>query len=501
MTVNGITYKEFDRDALVARRPQVALIDELAHTNAPGSIAPKRFQDVLAVLRAGIDVITTLNIQHLEGLSDTVFRLTGTVVRETLPDGILTLADDVVLIDVTPETLRQRLREGKIYPPDRIESALANFFRSENLFALRELALREALRARHRERIASPFERILLAVGSREHDLPLITRANRIAARLAIDFADRPRRESELASESGIRRAAAGGGAEDERRVDRRGRGRRAQTPARDRAFSRRDDDRGRAERLTRHAGCSGRRSHAGCSTPARASCSFLRVPQRARAQTRRTNNAALLRLEPSSARLSSRTLTRGSPRNRTFVPARALQRAHRPPSTLVPRACATRGASQYAASGVMSGSMPLPLEVTRSIGGGPTASGFSFSSDAIVAFVASISFFDVRPEVRAAGCRRIVSFAGGRRPAVKILRFRPELPDDRRADDFTVYGDERSVRLPWKERLRDSGHYEGIDQPEHDDRDDRHAQRRTKMPYHVNLYLCQVERRQNACR
>jgi two-component system, OmpR family, sensor histidine kinase KdpD len=186
---NGITYREFDRDALIARRPRVALIDELAHTNAPGSIAPKRFYDVLAVLRAGVDVITTLNIQHLEGLGDTVFRLTGTVVRETLPDGILTLADEVTLIDVTPDTLRARLRDGKIYPPNRIEQALANFFRTENLFALRELALREALRARHRERIVSPFERILLSIGSREIDLPMISRAGRIAARLAIEFA------------------------------------------------------------------------------------------------------------------------------------------------------------------------------------------------------------------------------------------------------------------------------------------------------------------------
>ena len=186
---NGIAYREFDRDALIARRPKVALIDELAHTNAPGSIAPKRFYDVLAVLRAGIDVITTLNVQHLEGLGDTILRLTGTVVRETLPDGILTLADEVILIDVTPEMLRQRLREGKIYPPERCEAALANFFRTENLFALRELALREALRARRRERIASPFERILLAIGSREADLPMIARASRIAARLAIEFA------------------------------------------------------------------------------------------------------------------------------------------------------------------------------------------------------------------------------------------------------------------------------------------------------------------------
>ncbi len=144
---------------------------------------------MLAVLRAGIDVITTLNIQHLEGLGDTVTRLTGTIVRETLPDGILTLADEVILIDVTPETLRQRLREGKIYPPERCETALANFFRTENLFALRELALREALRARHRARIASPFDRILLAIGSRAVDLPMIARAGRIAARLAIEFA------------------------------------------------------------------------------------------------------------------------------------------------------------------------------------------------------------------------------------------------------------------------------------------------------------------------
>ncbi len=189
LAANGITYREFDREALIARHPQVALIDELAHTNAPGSIAPKRYYDVLAILREGIDVITTLNIQHLEGLGDTVLRLTGTTVRETLPDGILALADEVILIDVTPDTLRQRLREGKIYPAERIETALSNFFRTENLFALRELALREALRARYREQISSPFERLLLSVGSRAIDIPMITRAGRIAARLAIDFA------------------------------------------------------------------------------------------------------------------------------------------------------------------------------------------------------------------------------------------------------------------------------------------------------------------------
>ncbi|HEY9084945.1 MAG TPA: hypothetical protein VIN40_03265 [Candidatus Tyrphobacter sp.] len=189
IVAQGIAYREFDRDALIARRPQVALIDELAHTNAPGCIAPKRYQDVLAVLREGIDVLTTLNIQHLEGLGDSVRRLTGTIIRETLPDGILALADEIILIDITPEALRQRLREGKIYPPERVETALSNFFRRENLFVLRELALREALRARYRERIASPFERLLISVGSRKTDVSMITRASRIAARLAIDFA------------------------------------------------------------------------------------------------------------------------------------------------------------------------------------------------------------------------------------------------------------------------------------------------------------------------
>lgn len=186
---NGITYEELDRDAVLARKPDVVLIDELAHTNAPGSAAAKRYEDVLAILRSGIDVITTLNIQHLEALGDAVFRLTGTVVRETLPDGILALADEVILIDVTPETLRDRLRAGKIYPPERIETALANFFRVDNLLALRELALREALRAQDRKRVPAPFARLLLSVAPRRHDVGLIKRCSRIAARLEVEFA------------------------------------------------------------------------------------------------------------------------------------------------------------------------------------------------------------------------------------------------------------------------------------------------------------------------
>lgn len=188
ISVDGITYTEMDRDAVLARHPQVVLVDELAHTNAPGSVAPKRFLDVLAFLRAGINVITTLNVQHLEALSDAVFRLTGTLVRETLPDGILPLSDEVILIDVSPQTLRERLRNGKIYPPERIEPALANFFRTENLAALRELAIREALRAETRERIAAPFDRILLSIVARREDLLLLRKAARIAARLEVDF-------------------------------------------------------------------------------------------------------------------------------------------------------------------------------------------------------------------------------------------------------------------------------------------------------------------------
>ncbi|HTC29252.1 MAG TPA: hypothetical protein VK702_00905 [Candidatus Acidoferrum sp.] len=189
VNADGMTYTEMDREAILARKPRVVLVDELAHTNAPGSLAPKRFFDVLAFLRAGIDVITTLNIQHLEALSDAVYRLTGTIVRETLPDGILSLADEIIFIDVSPDALRERLRAGKIYPAERIEPALANFFRMENLAALRELAIREVLRAETRERIAAPFDRILLSVVGRREDLLLLRKAGRMAARLEVDFA------------------------------------------------------------------------------------------------------------------------------------------------------------------------------------------------------------------------------------------------------------------------------------------------------------------------
>jgi two-component system sensor histidine kinase KdpD len=179
---------ELDVEATVARAPRIALIDELAHTNPSEGQRNKRYDDVFAVLRAGIDVITTLNVQHLEGVGDAVERLTGTHVRETLPDSVLEFADEVVFVDVTPDVLRQRLREGKIYPPERIEAALGNFFRTENLAALRELAVRELVRARYEGRREQPFARIVLGVAPRERDLALIKRVAPLAQRLDIDL-------------------------------------------------------------------------------------------------------------------------------------------------------------------------------------------------------------------------------------------------------------------------------------------------------------------------
>jgi two-component system sensor histidine kinase KdpD len=142
ITYRGITLEEMDVDAVLARHPQVALVDELAHTNVPGSRNAKRYQDVEELLAAGITVITTLNIQHLEGLNDLVEAITGVRQRETLPDRVLDEADEVELVDISPEALRSRLRHGNVYPPERAERALVNYFSQGNLTALRELALR-----------------------------------------------------------------------------------------------------------------------------------------------------------------------------------------------------------------------------------------------------------------------------------------------------------------------------------------------------------------------
>ncbi len=135
--------EEMDLPAVLARRPELCLIDELAHTNAPGVEHEKRYEDVRDVIDARIDVYSTVNVQHLESLNDQVSQLTGTRVRETIPDEVLSTADEVVLIDVTPETLIGRLRAGKVYRPERVQAALSNFFKIENLSALREMALRQ----------------------------------------------------------------------------------------------------------------------------------------------------------------------------------------------------------------------------------------------------------------------------------------------------------------------------------------------------------------------
>jgi two-component system sensor histidine kinase KdpD len=135
--------EEMDLPGILRRQPELCLIDELAHTNAPGTEHAKRFEDIADVLAAGIDVYSTVNVQHVESLNDQVAELTGTRVRETVPDAVLTRADDVIVIDITPESLLERLQAGKIYPAERIQSALSNFFKIENLSALREVSLRQ----------------------------------------------------------------------------------------------------------------------------------------------------------------------------------------------------------------------------------------------------------------------------------------------------------------------------------------------------------------------
>ncbi len=143
VTYRGTPLREMDLPAVLQRRPELCLIDELAHTNAPGVEHEKRYEDVRDVLEAGIDVYSTVNVQHLESLNDQIERLTGSRTRETIPDEVLSMADEVVLIDLTPEALIGRLKAGKVYPPERVPAALNNFFKIENLAALRETALRQ----------------------------------------------------------------------------------------------------------------------------------------------------------------------------------------------------------------------------------------------------------------------------------------------------------------------------------------------------------------------
>ena len=206
VTYRGTDLEEMDLPALLARSPGLALIDELAHTNAPGVEHDKRYEDVRDVLAAGIDVFSTVNVQHLESLNDQVAELTGTRVRETIPDAVLGEADEVVLIDLTPEALIARLQAGKIYPGEAIEAALNNFFTVENLLALREVALRqvaqeveakrlvveESLGTRE-ERVAAEApkavgEQLLALVRPQPSSQRLVRRAWRSAQRLGADL-------------------------------------------------------------------------------------------------------------------------------------------------------------------------------------------------------------------------------------------------------------------------------------------------------------------------
>ena len=192
-------HAEFDLDAALARHPAVILMDELAHTNVQGSRHPKRWQDIDELLDAGIDVITTVNVQHLESLNDVVGGVTGIRVRETLPDPFFDSADEIVLVDLPPDDLRQRLKEGKVYVGDRAERAIENFFRKGNLFALRELALRrtadrvdDQMRAwrdqQGRDRVWHTRDAILLCIGDDTGSEKLVRTAARLAARLGSEW-------------------------------------------------------------------------------------------------------------------------------------------------------------------------------------------------------------------------------------------------------------------------------------------------------------------------
>src|SRR5262247_595564 len=190
----GTTFEEMDLDAVLARKPQVALVDELAHTNVPGSRNAKRWQDVEELLDAGIDVISTVNIQHLESLNDVVEKITGVPQRETVPDAVVRAADQVELVDMTAEALRRRMAHGNIYPPEKIDASLTNYFRAGNLTALRELALlwladrvdeglQQYRAAHHITGTWEARERVVVALTGGPEGETLIRRAARIAAR------------------------------------------------------------------------------------------------------------------------------------------------------------------------------------------------------------------------------------------------------------------------------------------------------------------------------
>jgi two-component system, OmpR family, sensor histidine kinase KdpD len=181
----GTELEEMDLDAVLRRKPEIVLVDELAHTNVPGVRHGKRWQDVEDIRAAGIDVITTVNVQHVESVKDLVEKVTGIVVRETVPDRELDGADEIQFIDITPEALRKRMRHGNVYAKDKVETALANFFRPQNLSAIRQIGLRLVAdsMARSRHVLASP-EDVLVAVSLDSSSEDLIRRGARLARRL-----------------------------------------------------------------------------------------------------------------------------------------------------------------------------------------------------------------------------------------------------------------------------------------------------------------------------
>ena len=229
----GTAFEEMDLDAILARRPEVALVDELAHTNVPGSQHEKRWEDVEALLAAGITVISTLNVQHLESVNDVVEQITGIKQQETIPDAVVRRADQIELVDMAPEAIRRRMAHGNIYPAERIDASLGNYFRTGNLGALRELALLwvadrvdDALQDyRERHGIDRPWEtreRVVVALTGSADGERLVRRAARMATRTKADFfavhvrpqdglaggvADRLNRQRELVEELGERTA------------------------------------------------------------------------------------------------------------------------------------------------------------------------------------------------------------------------------------------------------------------------------------------------------
>ncbi len=195
----GTLFTEMDVDAILRRKPQVALIDELAHTNVQGSRFAKRYEDVFALLEANIDVLTTMNIQHVESVTPRVQTLTGITVRETVPDWVLDRADEIVMSDLTPEALATRMRRGDIYPMERVERALSNFFRRGNLIALREMALQRVTRAVDRtledyvklKQLGAHWtvaEKVAVCVSSSPEARDLIARGARLAQGISAEF-------------------------------------------------------------------------------------------------------------------------------------------------------------------------------------------------------------------------------------------------------------------------------------------------------------------------